>query len=149
MPRITFAGVEDQKEYVPAPAGDYILELVEATPGTIKTGENAGQPRDSLQFEIVDCEGELEQYNGRRIYDNATYGEKALPRVKTMLKAFGVEIDDSDNAEEMDFEWEELIGRKLKARIRSVPATRDKNDPSKEYPPKNQVTRFIVDGAEE
>lgn len=149
MPKIVFAGVEDQKAFKPAPSGDYILELVDATPGTIQSGENKGQPRDSLQFEIVDAEGELAEFNGRRIYDNATYGEKALPRIKTMLKAFGVEVDDSENAEEMDFEWEELIGRKLMAKVRSVPAQRDKQDPSKEYPPKNQITRFLVPGAEE
>lgn len=149
MPSINFAGVEDQKEFVPAPAGDYVLELVDAVDGTIQSGENKGNDKSTLQFEIADADGELDQYNGRRIYENVTYGEKALPRLKSMLKAFGVEVDDSDNATDIDFEWDELLGKKLMARISSVPKQRDKNDPSKEYPAKNRIVRYIVPGAEE
>lgn len=144
MPKINFAGVEDQKEFVPAPSGDYILELVDAEDGIIQSGENAGNEKTTLQWEIVDCVGELEQYNGRRIYDNVSYSEKTLPRLKTMLKAFGAEVPDGDDAEDVDFEWDDLLGQKLMAKIRSVGKQRDKNDPSKEYPPKNQIVRFLV-----
>ena len=144
MPKINFAGVEDQKEFKPAPSGDYILELVDAEDGIVQSGENAGNDKTTLQWEIVDCEGELEQYNGRRIYDNVSYSEKALPRLKTMLKAFGAEVDDSEGAEELEFEWDDLLGQKLRAKIRSVGKQRDKNDPSKEYPPKNTIVRFLV-----
>jgi len=144
MPKINFAGVEDQKEFKPAPSGDYILELVDAEDGIIQSGENKGADKTTLQWEIVDCEGELEQYNGRRIYDNVSYSEKALPRLKTMLKAFGAEVDDSEGAEELEFEWDDLLGQKLRAKIRSVGKQRDKNDPSKEYPPKNTIVRFLV-----
>lgn len=146
MPKIGFASVPDVKEFKPAPSGDYVLELVDAEDGEIQSGPNAGQPKSSLQFEIVDCEGELEEFNGRRIYDTVTYGEKALPRVKSMLKAFGVEVDDSEDADEMDFEWDELLGQKLMAKVRSVGKQRDKNDPSKEYAPKNTITRFLIPG---
>lgn len=150
MPKIGFAGVPDQKEFKPAPSGDYILELVDAEEGgTIQSGPNAGQPKDSLIFEIVDCEEELEEFNGRRIYETVTYGEKAMPRVKTMLKAFGVEVDDSEGAEELEFEWDELLGKKLMAKIRSVPEQPDKNDPSKRYPPKNAIVRYLVPKDEE
>lgn len=149
MPRINFAGVEDQKEFQPAPAGDYILELVDAQDGTVQSGDNKGADKTTLQWEIVDAEGELEQYNGRRIYDNVSYTEKALPRLKTMLKAFGAEVDDSDNAEDVDFEWDDLLGKKLLAKIRSVPKQRDKNDPAKEYPAKNAIVRFLVPGESE
>lgn len=149
MPKITFAGVPDQKEFQPAPAGDYVLELVDAEDGEIQSGPNKGNAKTTLQFEIVDAEGELEQYNGRRIYENVTYGEKALPRLKSMLKAFGAEVDDSENAEELDFEWDALLGKKLMAKVRSVPKTRDKNDSSKEYPPKNAIVRYLIPGSEE
>lgn len=149
MPKINFAGVEDQKEFQPAPAGDYILELVDAQDGTIQSGENKGNDKSTLQFEITDCEGELEQFNGRRIYENVTYGEKALPRLKSMLKAFGAEVDDSDDAGDLEFEWDDLLGKKLMAKIRSVPKTRDKNDPSKEYPAKNAIVRYLIPGDSE
>ena len=148
MPKINFAGVEDQKEFQPAPSGDYILELVDYEDGTVQSGPNAGSDKTTLQWEIVDCEGDLEKYNGRRIYDNVSYTEKALPRLKTMLKAFGAEIPDGDNADDVDFEWDDLLGQKLMAKVRSVGAQRDKSDPSKEYPPKNTIVRFLVSDAE-
>jgi hypothetical protein len=147
MPEVDFAGVPDQKEWKPAPSGDYVLELVDAEEGgTIKSGPNKGQPLDKLQFEIVDCVGDLEEFNGRRIYENATYGEKALPRLKTMLKAFGVQgVEDGP----LSFEWDELLGQKLRAKIRSVGPQRDKNDSSIEYPAKNVITRYLVEKDEE
>lgn len=149
MPEISFAGVDDQKEWKPAPSGDYILELVDAEEGTIQSGTNQGQPKTTLQWEIVDCTDDLEEFNGRRIYDNVTYGEKALPRLKTMLKAFGAEVDDSPDAKPLSFEWDELLGQKLMAKIRSVGKSRDRNDHSIEYPPKNVIVRFLIPGDSE
>jgi len=149
MPEIKFAGVPDQKAFKPAPSGDYILELVDAEDGTIQSGPNKGDEKTTLQFEIVDAEGELEEFNGRRIYDNVSYSEKALPRLKTMLKAFGAEVDDSEGAEALNFEWDDLVGKKLMAKVRSVPKSRNKDDKSIEYPPKNSIVRFLVPSAED
>jgi hypothetical protein len=149
MPEIKFAGVPDQKAFKPAPSGDYILELVDAEDGTVQSGENKGADKTTLQFEIADAEGELEQFNGRRIYDNVSYSEKALPRLKTMLKAFGADVPDDDSAEPLKWEWDDLIGKKLLAKVRAVGKQRDKNDPAKEYPPKNSIVRFLVPGVED
>lgn len=147
MPEIDFSGVGEPKEWKPAPSGDYILELVDAQEGlTIGSGPNVGKTRDSLQFEIVDCEGDLEEYNGRRIYHNATYTKEGLPKVKQMLRAFGVQVDDSEGAEPLKFAWDELLGQRLMANIRSVGKQRDRDDPTKEYLPKNNIVRFIVPG---
>jgi hypothetical protein len=150
MPEIDFSGVGDQKVWRPAPTGDYILELVDVEEGgTIASGPNAGQPRDTLQFEIVDCEGELEEFNGRRIYENATYTKEGLPKIKSMLRAFGVVVDDSENAEPLKFEWDELLGMKLMANVRSVGERRDKNDPSKTYQARNSISQYIIPKTEE
>lgn len=149
MPSINFAGVPDQKEFKPAPSGDYVLELTDYQDGTIQSGENRGKDKTSLTYEIVDAEGDLEEYNGRRIYETVTYGEKALPRIKSMLKAFGAEVDESDGADALEFEWDDLLGRRLSARVRSVPAQKDRNDSSKEYPAKNTIGRYLIPGSEE
>jgi hypothetical protein len=143
MPSIDFTDVGEPEEWTPAPSGVYILELLEAedVEGGIKSGPNKGKDITKLKFEIVDCEGDLEKYNGRTIYSNTTYGEKALPIVKQMLRAFGVEIEEG---KPMEWDWDELIGAKLQARLRSVPPRKDKNDPSREYPAKNEISRFIV-----
>lgn len=149
MPKINFAGVPEPKEWKPAPSGEYILELVEATDGVTKSGPNKGDDNTALKFEIVDCEGDLEEYNGRTIYAYATYGEKSLPVVKSMLRAFGAEVSDEEGAEDLEWDWDDLLGRKLRAKIRSVGASRDKNDPSKEYPPKNVIQKYLYDGMPE
>lgn len=141
MPELDFTGVEDQKEWQPAPAGDYILELVDAEEGlSIKSGNNIGQPLDKLQFEIVDCDDELEQYNGRRIYFNATYTEDGLRRMKTMLRAFGADVDSGP----LKFDWDELLGKKVIAHLRSVPKKPKEDSPGEWWSAKNEITRFIV-----
>lgn len=146
MPRIGFAGVGEPEEWTPAPTGEYIVELISAEDGTIQNGENKGQPKSNLKFEIVDCEGDLEKYNGRTVYNTVTYSEKALPVVKQMLRAFGANVDDSEGADEMDWEWDELLGLKVRVKLRSVPARKDKNDPTREYPAKNEIAKWLVDG---
>ena len=79
MPSINFAGVGEPEEWTPAPSGEYILQLLEAEETETKSGQAPGTPMTKLKFEIVDCEGELEKYNGRPIWHNAVYSEKALP----------------------------------------------------------------------
>lgn len=143
---VNFTDVGEPEEWTPAPSGEYIVQLLEAEDTQIKNGPNAGQPRSALKFEITDCDGELEKYNGRTVYHNVTYGEKALPIVKQMLRAFGVPEKELEG--ELDWEWDELIGVKVKARLKSVPARKDKNDPTREYPAKNEIGRFLVDGEE-
>jgi hypothetical protein len=144
VPKIDFAGVGEPEEWTPAPSGEYVLQLIEAEDGEIQSGPNKGNEKSSLKFEIVDCEGELEKFNGRQVYYTATYGEKALPVVKSMLRAFGAKVPDEEGAEPLEWDWDELIGQKLRARLRSVGARKDKNDPTREYPPKNEISRFLL-----
>ena len=149
MPKINFAGVPEPKAWKPAPSGEYILELVEAVDGITKNGPNKGDPNTALKFEIVDCEGDLEEYNGRSIYSYATYGENGLPILKSMLRAFGAEVSDDEGAEDLEWDWDDLLGQKLRARVRAVGPRRDPNDNSKEYPPKNVIQKFLYDGMSE
>lgn len=146
MPELDFTGVPDQEEWKPAPTGDYILELVDVEEGgTIKTGPNAGQPLDKLQFEIVDCDLEAGKYNGRRIYNNATYTEDGLRRLKTMLRAFGVDVDSGP----LKFDWDELLSKKVRANLRSVPKRPKDNAPGEFWSAKNEINRFLVPKDEE
>lgn len=141
MPSIDFTDVGEPEEWTPAPTGEYILELLEAEETVTKGGQNPGTPMSKLKFEIVDCEGDLEKYNGRIVWHNSVENEKALPVIKQMLRAFGAEVPDG----QLEWDWDELIGTKVKVKLRSVPARKDKNDPSREYPPKNEIQRFLVE----
>jgi len=145
MPSVDFTDVGEPEEWTPAPAGDYILQLIEAEDTVTKGGKNPGSDMSKLKFEITDCDGDLEKYNGRTIYFNALYDEKSLPVTKKMLQAFGVDMEEG---KPLDWEWDELIGLKLKAKLRPVGTRKDKKDPTKEYGPKNEISRFLVDNEE-
>jgi hypothetical protein len=142
---INFAGVGEPEEWTPAPSGEYILELVDAEDTVTKGGKAPGSPMSKLKFEIVDCEGDLEKYNGRTVYFNALYDENSLPVTKKMLQAFGIEIDED---KPMDWDWDQILGLRLNVKLRSVGARKDKNDPTREYPPKNEISRFLVEDSE-
>lgn len=144
MPRIGFAGVGEPEEWTPAPAGEYVLELLEAEDTETKSGQAPGTPMTKMKFEIVDCEGELEKYNGRTIWHNAIYSDKSLPVIKQMLRAFGAEVDDSEDAEDLEWDWDELIGTKVLVKLKSVGARKDKNDSTKEYPARNEISRWLI-----
>ena len=66
-----------------------------------------------------------------------------------MLRAFGAEVDDSDNADDLDWDWEEdgLIGRKVLVRLKSTPARKD-NKTGQEYSARNEIARWLSDGEE-
>lgn len=145
MPEVNFAGVGEPEEWTPAPAGEYILQLIDGEDTVTKGGKSPGTPMSKLKFEIVDCEGDLEKYNGRTIYHNAVFSKEALPVVKQMMKAFGVEIDEE---KPMQWEWDELIGAKVQAVLKSVPARKDTKT-GQEYSARNEVRRFIVSDEEE
>jgi hypothetical protein len=146
MPSIDFTDVGEPEEWTPAPSGEYILELIDAEETTTKGGKNPGTPMTKLKFEIVDCEGELEKYNGRTVWNNAVESKEALPVLKQMLRAFGAEIPEN---QPLEWDWDELIGTQVRAKLRSVPARKDKNDPTREYPPKNEISRWLVSDDEE
>jgi hypothetical protein len=145
MPSIDFTDVGEPEEWTPAPTGEYVLQLLEAEDTVTKGGKNPGSPMSKLKFEITQCEGDLDKYNGRTVWFNALYDEKSLPVTKKMLQAFGVDIKEGES---LEWDWDELIGLSLNAKLRSVPARKDKNDPTKEYGPKNEISRFLVDNEE-
>lgn len=143
MPSIDFSDVGEPEVWTPAPPGEYILELLEFEETTTKGGKNPGSPMTKLKFEITDCDGELEKYNGRTIWNNAVETKDSLPVLKQMLRAFGAEIPEN---QPLEWEWDELVGSKVRVLLRSVPARKDKNDPTIEYSAKNEIKRWIVPG---
>lgn len=140
MPKLNFAGVPDQIETSPVPAGEYVLELVDYKEGSVQSGNNKGATMYKLTFEVRDDD---EKLNGRKVWDNQVFTEKSLFRVKGMLKAFGYDIPDGDDADDVDFEYDDLLGEKLTARLSVQGASKDPVS-GKEYPAKNQIAKFVV-----
>ena len=143
--KLNFAGVEDQKSFRPAPAGVYTLELTDYKEDTVKNGDNKGATLLKFTYEI---RSEDEALDGKKVWDNATVTKKAMFRIKAMIKAFGVEVDDSENADDVEVEWDDFLGESLVARLSLVPATKDPNT-GREYAAKNSIAKFIIDGEED
>jgi hypothetical protein len=146
MPKLNFAGVEDQKDFTPLPAGVYTVELVNATEATIKNGANAGATRYALTWEVRDDSDP--KIDGRKVWDNQMFTEKAMFRVKGMLKAYGFEVPDTDDAEDVEFEYDDLLGVPIKVRLKVTNASKDP-ETGREYPAKNEIQKYIVPGADD
>ena len=142
MPSIDFTDVGEPEEWTPAPTGEYILELLEFEETVTKGGKNPGSPMTKLKFEIVDCEGDLEKYNGRTVWSNAVETKDSLPVIKQMLRAFGVPAEELEK--ELTWDWDELLGQKVLVKLRSVPARKNHKDPTQEFSAKNEISRWIV-----
>lgn len=145
MPKLNFAGVPDQKSFDPAPAGEYELELTDYKEDEVRSGDNAGATMYKLTWEIKDDAND--KVDGKKVFDNQTYTEKAMFRVKAMLKAFGYEVPDDDGADDVDFEYDDLLGQKLRARLSVQPESKDKVS-GRMYAAKNQIAKYIIPGDE-
>lgn len=139
MPTFNFAGVPDQKTFTPLPAGNYTLELNDYREGVVKgeQSKNKGATMYSFTFEVI--ENENEEYNGRKVFDNLTITEDSLWRLKALLKAFGCDVPEEGD---IDVEFDDFIGEKLKARV-GVQGARKVGDT--EYEARNTIKRFEVE----
>ena len=138
MPTFNFAGVPDQKEFTPLPAGVYELELNDYREGVVK-GEGSkhkGATMYNFTWEVVD--NDEEKYNGRKIFDNLTIVEDAMWRLKAMLKAFGCDVPQDGD---IDVEFDDFIGERLTARV-GVQKARKVGD--QEYEARNTIKRFEI-----
>jgi hypothetical protein len=142
---LNFAGVEDQKEYKPVPAGVYQLQLTDYKEGTVKSesSPNFGKTKFDFTFEIVmNAEGTTEEKHlGKKIFDNVTITENSLWRLKAVLKAFGLPIPEEG---EFNVDFDELLGEELEATVKVIPARRDPNDASREFAARNAISKFTI-----
>lgn len=146
MPKLNFAGVPDQLDFKPAPAGVYTLELTDFKERAVQNGPNKGASMFSLTFEIRDENDD--KLDGRKVWDNQVFTEKSMFRIKGMLKALGYDIPDGDDAEDVDFEYDDLLGQTLRVRLGVQNATKDPES-GKEYPAKNTIAKFLMPDEED
>lgn len=148
MVTLNFAGVQDQVEYKPIPAGVYTLQLVDYKEGSVQSTEskNYGATKFDFQFEVVGPDSVPENLLGKKVFDNVTLVQNSLWRLKAMLKAFGVEVPEDGD---IDLEFDDFIGETLDAKIKVTPARKDPKDPTKEYQARNAIAQFVIpEGAE-
>lgn len=86
-------------EFQPVPEGQYAV-TIEAT--DLTTTKDSKQPLMKVTYNIA--EGE---FAGRKIFDNLTFGQMALWRVKKLCEASGAPYDSGG------FNTEDLVGRPL------------------------------------
>lgn len=83
MPKLNMKNVEDAEGFSPAPAGDYLCELIKVE----EASTNAGDEMWKLRWEII--EG---QSKGKKIFDNMVFSDNAMKRVKLILSRLGLDV---------------------------------------------------------
>jgi hypothetical protein len=145
MARFNFAGVEDQKDFSPVPAGDYTLELTGWKLGKVKNGDNKGASMYTWEWSVAEDDDNPEETHNRKIFDQMPIMKTTMWRLKAMLSAFGFEVPDDDAAEDVEFEEDELLGRTLRARLSIQPESKS-DDGTRTYPAKNRINKFLIPG---
>jgi len=82
MRTVDFSRVKDADEYTPVPEGRYPVEVEDVEEDVNKNGD------DLLKLRLRVIDGE---HAGAAIFDRLFFTERALPRVKLVLKALGIE----------------------------------------------------------
>ena len=83
MPRIDFDTIDDAEDYSPLPDGQYLCVLDDIEEKNTQYGDELW----SLKFAVQ--EGE---YEGRKIFDNMVFSEKALKRAKLICSRLGLDV---------------------------------------------------------
>jgi hypothetical protein len=89
-----FSQVQDIDSYVSIPEGAYVCRVAEVREGIARDGS----PRWSLRLQVAQGE-----YAGRTAgWDNLTWSERGIRRVKRVLEALGIDVSGSVQVESAD-----------------------------------------------
>lgn len=100
MPRINFADINNISEFAPLPDGDFICRLADIEADVTRSGD----PMWKLRWEV-----EAGEYAGRLLFDNLVFSAKAMPRVKHVCAACGLDVSG-----EIDLEPPVLLGKRAR-----------------------------------
>lgn len=97
MPKID-SKAKDVQDFTPPPPGDYLVEVEDIQAEETQAGD------DMFKMKLKILEGEFE---GKFLFDNIVFSEKAMPRAKMIASRFGFDVS-------KDFELTEdmLIGQR-------------------------------------
>jgi len=111
--QIDFSEIVDVESYASIPEGTYLCRIAEVRMGSTKEGS----PRWGLRLEVA--EGD---YAGRTAgWDNLSWSERGLPRVKGILQRLGYDVSGP-----LELLPEDLVGRRIRAQFQ----TEEREDPA-------------------
>jgi len=91
---IDFRKYKDIDDYTPLPEDSYLSQIVSAQETTTK---KSGTENWKVKFEVLTGE-----FRGRFIFDNFVLTEKALPRLKKLCSAIGMDVSRKVNVKPAD-----------------------------------------------
>ena len=83
MPRIDFSKIDDVQDFSPIPAGTYQVKVADVEETTTQNGD----PMWKMVLQVTKGEHE-----GRRLFDNLVFTERALSRVKLVCSSLGADV---------------------------------------------------------
>lgn len=139
--RIDFTEVEDQVEFKPVPPSKQNAVISDWDQG--ETGENSknpGAPKLTLEYTIQDGD-----YEGRRIWDVFTFGEKSLWKIKGLLVALGEDPTQYTSVGDIIGAAQDWLGKELTIKLAVQQARKDERT-GNEYPARNNVKGYFPAG---
>jgi hypothetical protein len=83
MPHIDFSAIEEPQDFTPIPTGRYRASVSDVEESATRHGDEMWK----VKFTILD--GDCE---GRTVFDNIVFSEKAYPRLKMFCSRLGVDV---------------------------------------------------------
>lgn len=145
--KIDFTDVDStQKEFVPVPAGRYLVEVTDYRQGEASANaKNAGAPTISWELtiqsteageETIERNGEEIKVEGRKVWENMTIVPASFWRLKQLLEACGFEVGG-----EIDFDPEEVLESTFVAKV-GIQPKRKNRETGEEYEARNNIKGF-------
>jgi hypothetical protein len=127
------------RDMEPLPTGKYLCTITDVDMRESKSAKNNGKPYYAIELTVVeDKRGGI--YVNRKMWTNAMLFPPALYTIVQIMKAMGQNVQPGRGRLP---EAEELMGLVLVVSGIMVGVTKDKNDPTKEYPPKFEPKSFM------
>lgn len=120
------------------PAGSYTVEVLDAEETeTSQDAKNPGVPMVKLTFQVVDDP----EWEGRKLFNNLVFTDKAMGMVKANLRALGYTDEDFADAH-FQVDADELVERRCIADVKVQIDPRTKNLPKDQQEKQNSIRRL-------
>jgi hypothetical protein len=100
MPKIDFNNVSGISDFAPVPDGDYICRVGDIETDVTRAGDELWKMRLII---------EAGEHAGRILFDNISFGARALPRVKLVCASCGLDV-----SHEIDLEPSALLEKRVR-----------------------------------
>ena len=126
MPYVEFSRIEMPEKRPLLPEGPYKAQVEDIEGRKTREGDELWR----VTFRVVGGGMPEGRWNGRRLFDNWVFSQRALPRIKLIASAFGMEVGRNQEITPVDF-----LGRSVEVEVRTRRAGPGADDTEENFIP--------------